>query len=36
MSWKDPVPPVMGYWTGLITLTLTLLITGSLLYVLLA
>lgn len=36
MSWKDPVPPVTGYWTGLSIITLTLLVTGGLLYALLA
>lgn len=36
MSWKDPVPPVTDYWTGLSILTLTLLVMGGPLYALLA
>lgn len=35
MSWNDPVPPVMDYGTGLLVLTLTLLATAGLLYLLL-
>ena len=36
MSWEDPQPPVLPFGTGLLTLTLTLLVTVGLLYLLLA
>ena len=36
MSWKDPQPPVLDYWTGLLILTLAILAAGGLLYRLLA
>lgn len=36
MSWTDPEPPVFGYWTGMLILTLVTLAAGGLLYLLLA
>ncbi len=35
MSWNDPDPPVLAYWTGLLILTLVSLGTGAVLYLLL-
>lgn len=34
MSWDNPVPPVLGYLTGLFILTLTIALAGGLVYVL--
>ena len=35
MSWQNPTPPVMSFWTGLALLTATVLLTGALCYLLL-
>ncbi len=32
MSWNVPEPPISDYWTGLLILTLTILVTGSLVH----
>ncbi len=36
MSWKDPQPPVLDYWIGMLILTLAMLATGGLFYLFLA
>jgi hypothetical protein len=36
MSWKRIQPPVLPYWKGMAILTLVLLATGTVLYLLLA
>lgn len=36
MSWEDPQPPVLDYWTGMLVLTLVTLAAAGLLYLLLS
>ena len=36
MSWEHPTPPIYPFWKGMLILTGTVLVTGGLLYLLVA
>jgi hypothetical protein len=36
MSWEDPVPPVLPFWRGMAAFAAAILLSGGLLYLLLA
>ncbi len=32
MSWDNPTPPVYPYWKGILILSVTMMVTGGLVY----